>query len=438
MINEIANNIDDTYRACNPDIPLKANDARYVDLTESRGTKHIAKTITRNILRSDENAQVKILFTGHRGSGKTTELFRLKHELIKKDFFAIYMDIEELLDLGSLSYLDVLVAIAKEVEHSLAKAEMPISEDLLNNISKWFAEKILEESSEKTAEFAIESKAKVGGAIPFFAELFTRITANIKAASSRRETVRHNLKREISVFIEKLNTLIGEARQSVQNNGYKDIVLIVDGIEKMHYELNKDGHSTHNELFIQHAEQLRSPQCHIIYTVPVSLAYNQNLGADFDAVNVLPMVKINDQGLKQLQEVIAKRINIKNVFESEQLVTQLAKTSGGVVRDLMRLVRMSTDTDEDKISKDDVEYAINTLKKEYDRLIRNDDIENLKQVVETQRIQADESSARLLNLRLVLEYQNGDRWADLHPVIYLIPWVKEKLSEELQTPEASE
>jgi len=338
------------------------------------------------------------------------------------------MDVETLLDLGSLSYLDVLVAIAKQIQSTLHDNDMPLSDKLLDNISSWFAEQIVENKKETDYESAIKTKAKGGIEIPFFAKLFASVTANIKAASSRRETIRQNLRREISVFIEKLNVLIGEARRIVEAKGFTDLVLIVDGIEKMHYELNNEGHSTHNELFVQHAEQLRSPECHIIYTVPVSLAYNQNLGADFDSISVLPMVKVNETGIKQLINIIEKRVNTEQVFEDQNLLKLLAKTSGGVVRDLMRLVRMSTDTDGDKITSDDVTYAINTMKKEYDRLIRNDDIDSFKQIKSTKRIQGDESSSRLLHLRLVLEYQNGDRWADLHPVIYQIPWVKKALS----------
>lgn len=424
----IAHNVDNTYRVCNPDQPLTADDERYVDLTESRGMHHIAETITRNIRRSDEFSQVKLLFTGHRGSGKTTELFRLQKELEKNNFFTIYMDVETLLDLGSLSYLDVLVAIAKQIQSTLHDNDMPLSDKLLDNISSWFAEQIVENKKQIDYESAIKTGAKGEIEIPFFAKLFASVTANIKAASSRRETIRQNLRREISVFIEKLNVLIGEARRIVEAKGFTDLVLIVDGIEKMHYELNNEGHSTHNELFVQHAEQLRSPECHIIYTVPVSLAYNQNLGADFDSISVLPMVKVNETGIKQLINIIEKRVNTEQVFEDQNLLKLLAKTSGGVVRDLMRLVRMSTDTDGDKITSDDVTYAINTMKKEYDRLIRNDDIDSFKQIKSTKRIQGDESSSRLLHLRLVLEYQNGDRWADLHPVIYQIPWIKKALS----------
>lgn len=426
---KIAKNIDEAYRVCDPDLPLKAEDERYVDLTESRGMKHIAKTVTRNIRRSDEHSQVKVLFTGHRGSGKTTELFRLKKELMDNQYFTIYMDVEELLDLGSLNYLDVLVAIAKQVQTTLYESGMPIKEELLENIADWFAETIIEDDTQLAHEAKIETKAEAGLKIPFF-KIFANITANIKAASSRRETIRKNLKREISVFISYLNVLIAEARQTIQNKGYHDLVLIVDGIEKMHYELNKEGDSTHSELFVQHAEQLRAPECHIIYTVPVSLAYNQNLGSDFDSITVLPMVKTDEKGIEQLVDVIKQRVNIEKVFEGKGLLEELSKVSGGVVRDLMRLIRMSTDTDNEKISHDDIRYAINTLKKEYNRLIRNSDIENFKQIVNTRRAQADEDTARLLNQRLVLEYQNGESSADLHPIIYQIAWVKEALGKE--------
>ena len=33
-----ANNIDDTYRFCDPEQPLNADDDRYIDLSKSRGT----------------------------------------------------------------------------------------------------------------------------------------------------------------------------------------------------------------------------------------------------------------------------------------------------------------------------------------------------------------------------------------------------------------
>lgn len=424
-----ATTIEQVYQVCNPDQPLPPDDERYVDLTENRGVRQIAATVTRRIKRSEENARVKLLFTGHRGSGKTTELLRLQQELEDNQFFTIYMDVEELLDLGSLTYLDVLVAMAKEVQAGLALRKMPLSATLLDNIAQWFAERIREETKSRDIGGEIVTKAEAGSEVPFFAKFFASITASVKAGSSHRETVRTVLQRELSVFMDRLNLLLATARETVQANGCRDIVLIVDGMEKMHYELNKEGISTHTDLFVRHAEQLRAPQCHIIYTVPVSLAYNQNLGADFDDPLVLPMVRTDAAGIAKLTELVERRVDTQRIFSAPLLLERLVRASGGVVRDLMRLVRMATDTDAATITAADVDYALRTLRNEYDRLIRSDDIASFRRIQQERRIQGgDEDAARLLNHRLVLEYQNGERWAALHPAATDIPWVKQALA----------
>lgn len=427
---EVATTLDEAYRVCNPDSPLRADDERYVDLSGIRGTKRIADTVTRRVRRSAAGEALQLLFTGHRGSGKSTELFRLKATLEDERFFAVYLDVEEVLDLVEISYLDVLLAIAREMEASLREAGMPLPQQLSASISEWFAETIVEGQKTTDLNAGLTTKAQAGSEIPLLAKFLSTFTAEIKTASSRRTTTRQKLERELVVFIDKLNTLIGTARQNVQREGYKDLVLIVDGLEKMHYTVNTEGVSSHAELFVHHAEQLKAPACHIIYTLPVSLAYSANLGNDYDEIIVLPMVKTTPEGVDRLLEVISRRVAIDQVFASRELLEQLAKLSGGVIRDLMRLVRMATDTDEEKIQKDDVDYASQTLIREYDRLLRNHDIDDLKWVKTYQRAQADEAHARLLNLRLILEYQNGERWADLHPALEQIGWVRQALADE--------
>jgi hypothetical protein len=229
--------------------------------------------------------------------------------------------------------------------------------------------------------------------------------------------------------MEKLNILISTARETVRQKGFADLVLIVDGMEKMPYLVNKEGISNHSELFVRYAEQLRAPQCHIIYTVPISLAYTQNLGADFDAVHVLPMVRNDAQGISKLIEIVKRRVDTDLVFSEPELLVRLAEISGGVVRDLMRLVRMATDTDADKIATADVDQAVSTVRKEYDRFIHNEDIASLRQIQKDKHIRSIAGdAARLLQLRLVLEYQNGNLWFDLHPIVRQIPWVKAALA----------
>lgn len=225
-----------------------------------------------------------------------------------------------------------------------------------------------------------------------------------------------------------MNTLIGDARNKIKSSGKQDLVLIIDGLEKMPYRLLDDKQSTHTHLFVHNAEQLKAPQCHIIYTVPISLTYTANLGSDFSNNEVIPMVKTNDMGLEKLREVINKRVDVESLFDQPDRIDELIKLSGGVMRDLMHLLRACADTDNPTISQDEIDYAQKELILAYDRLVRNDELANLQFVIDEKRVTGDESYSRLLNLRLVLEYYNGKRWAGVHPAVQRIAWVKEKLS----------
>ncbi|MGH9798869.1 MAG: hypothetical protein ACRD82_00750 [Blastocatellia bacterium] len=419
--------LDQTYRVCNPDKPLRADETDYyVDLTDVRGIRNIAESITRRIRRS-EDEYLKLLFTGHRGSGKSTELLQLQRRLMDEGFFTIYLDVEEQLDLVEVTYIDILLALVKQIEESLREQDMALSETLLNSIAEWFEEKVIEKAQADELKAGLSAGAEAGAKVPFLAKLLANFTAEIKTASSRRITTRQTLERELAVFIDKLNTLIRAARSKVQAGTFKDIVLIVDGLEKMHFVTRKDGLSSHAELFVHHSEQLKAPDCHIIYTLPISLVYNANLGNDYESPIVLPLVRLDPQGIAKLESIIDKRVDVDQVFSNRAQLERLVRLSGGVIRDLMRLVRLATDNDHSHIQDDDIEYACNTLSREYDRLVRQDDVAALKWVKTNRRVQADERNPRLLNLRLILEYQNGERWAALHPALERITWLTEAM-----------
>lgn len=449
MINSVvmpATNLDDLYRACDPEKPLAADDKEhYVDLSGVRGTKNLANSITRQITRSQSGYHQQLV-TGHRGCGKSTELLRLKATLEDRQFFTVYLDVEDVIDLVEIDYLDVLLAIARAVEEQTRSRGFPLNDALLDDLYLWFADKVLEKTEKTDFESELQAKVQADGGIPLIARLLARFTAQIKTASSQRTTTRQVLERELPVFVDKLNALISDARRHVQKAGHIDIVIIVDGLEKMHYRLVQQNDesdasvlsratSTHDMLFLHHAEQLKAPRCHLVYTVPISLAFNANLRDVFD-IFVIPMVKTNAEGLAKLTEIIERRVNVAAVFESPGLLQQLAQLSGGVVRDLMHLMRLASDTDADKIGDNEVKYACTTLIKDYDRTLRNADIDALRQVHREQRVQADKRFERLLNLRTVLEYENGERWAAVHPAVLAIGWVKERLTDGAQAIES--
>ena len=64
--------------------------------------------------------------------------------------------------------------------------------------------------------------------------------------------------------------------------------------------------------------------------------------------------------------------------------------------------------------------------REFDLLVREEDIPLLKRVEKIKHV--DRSFADLLERRIIHEYQNGERWADLHPAVRAIAWVDRELN----------
>ncbi len=428
--------VDEAYHACHPDLALEAGDPRYVPLTPVRGGFDLPITITANIRRTPSGYFHQQLVTGHRGCGKSTELKQLQARLREERYFAVYVDAEALLDLGDLTYLDVLVALTQELEEALRGEKIRIPGELRRDLDEWFADIILTEEQRRDVERSLQADFGVGPQVPALARMLAAITGQIRSGSSRRVEIRRQLEQNLRVFVQRLNDLVDDARVRLVRKGWGDLVCIVDGLEKMHYAPLPDGQSTHSALFVAHAEQLKSIHSHVIYTVPISLVFNANLGDAFpDPTLVIPMVKITESdgrtpyepGRQALFEVIARRVNATEVFESENLLWQLIEASGGSVRDLMRLMRLACYGATDRIRAGHVRRAIQELSREYDRLVQDSDLDRLVSVARERRVLGDEVSARLLHLRLVLEYQNDERWANLHPAVRATPRLRNLL-----------
>lgn len=253
-----AANIDDAYHACHPELPLEADDPRYVSLNPVRGGVDIAEVVARRIRRTKTPDFHRQLITGHRGSGKTTELKQLQEKLKQEKFFPVYIDVENLLDISDISYLDILIAIGKETFECAWDNRIEISDELLENLDDWFAERILTEEERSDVETTLKNQFGVDAKIPLL-RILSAISGQISSGSSRKETIRRTMEQDLRVLIIRLNDLLDDLRLKLPKMGWKDLVIIIDGMEKMHYKLYADGQSSHSALFVEHAEQLKSP-----------------------------------------------------------------------------------------------------------------------------------------------------------------------------------
>jgi hypothetical protein len=204
-------------------------------------------------------------------------------------------------------------------------------------------------------------------------------------------------------------------------------VIIVDSLEKILLKpLDELGHiTTHSAIYIEHGDYLKAPNCHILYTVPISLLRNENVGQIFtDETLIVPMVKVKDDrgndmqdGLDAMRGMLARRLEIDKVFENPKSVDDLARASGGHVRDFMRLVRFACRYSQDRIPENAVNKAIKELVRTYDYLVQNKDLQKLVEIYKEKYLPSDAEYAHLPYHLLVLEYQNDEIWADVHPAV---------------------
>jgi hypothetical protein len=425
-----AQTLEAVWLACDPDQPLQPDDPRYVDLNAARCEDDMAACIGWEIHASEQSQSAQFLHklvTGHRGSGKSTELLRLRDALNRAGFLTIYLDAEDVLDPGDVCYQDVLLAIAQSLGAALAEHKIEVDDTILEALVGWFNEKVLVKSDETSRSAAVGASGEASAGLPFLGKFLAKITSELKSGSSTREEIRENVDRNLSQFLTLLRYFVINARLSVRQQGKKNIVILFDGLEKTTYRETKDGISNHFDIFIHHADQLKSLDCHIVYTLPIALAFKAQLGDAWPAgYYLIPMVKLRDRqgndwptGREALWEVIRRRVAVDTVFETPDTVDDFITLSGGAVRDMLRLVRLACGP-RPSIGKADGAKAIAAFLRHEDRLIPEERKDQLARVAADKRVPNACDFEQLLHNRLIHEYQNGDRWADVHPAVKLL------------------
>jgi ABC-type lipoprotein export system ATPase subunit len=367
-----------------------------------------------------------ILFTGHRGCGKSTELKRISHQW-EQDYRVIYLEANDETDINDAEYTDFYLIVIKQVEFVLRDMGLSFDAKLLKDFEQWFKDVTKENEQTVETSVSIEGEASLGGGAPFIAKLLVKLLAQIKGADKQKIVIRQTLQRDISRLKADINLLLRDAYQKIQSQYQKGFLLIFDNLDRVPPEVG-------NHLFFDYAAQLQELNCTIIYTVPISvLCSAKNIINAFGEPHVVSMVRTyqlvrdrceldyDPEGLKQLQQIIEKRVDVELLFESEQEVLALAKASGGHVRQLMQMVRSACQTASTrkhaKIQAEDVEYAIKQQQFNFERFVRDEHYPLLAKVCLTKNVTKDEVGQLMLFNTSVLEYNGLDRWNYPNPAV---------------------
>ena len=372
---------------------------------------------------------VKQLIAGHRGCGKSTELLLLKDRLEKDGYFVVYFDAALEIDMNDVDYADILLAMMRQLDLQVRSSALRLELDAsrLDDLALRLAKVTLEKEDREVVENTLESEFRVEPQIPFFAKMMAAVRGFITSGATYKKQLRVEIQQRTSQFLEDLNDLIDKLQLQLQTRDKKGLVIIIDSLDRIiPHELDEKGtRTTHSAIYLEHADHLKAPHCHAIYTVPISIYFNENLSKVYPNLPLmLPMIKVFEeggeicpQGLEAMRRIIAERVQIETIFQEKKIVDKLCRASGGHIRDLMHLMRYACDYSAERISTLAGDKAIRTLVREYDRLVKDADLPRLVKVHREKRLPSDTEYAFLPYHLIVLEYQNGERWADLHPAV---------------------
>ena len=403
---------------------LPDGDPRYVDTQAARGSEKTFARLARKFgWDPATNAffapnEKHVLFFGHIGSGKTTELRRYAAKLnVSKRFYVVEVDVLAKLDRNNLQYTEALMAMAETLLERLNAEGYALGEEALKPVRDWFVTAIQTRATNRELSAELKTGVQAGGGIPGLVKLFAGFTAAFKTGSSQKSEWRQEIRNGFTTLAVAFSNLIRTAERELAQAGRAERVLfLVDGTDKMRGEDTQ-------QFFVQDAEQLLAIQTLAIYTAPLHLKYDGRLGGKLDADMVLPMIKLQERdgsrcaaGWAALHELLLRRAD-RSLFTSDTEVTRLVEYSGGHPRELLRLLKLCCEVADDKIDAAVVQRAIAQLASDYRYFLKPADYTLLK-AIDTNPAHGgnDEQAQELLHRLALLQYNDG-LWRRSHPVV---------------------
>ncbi len=432
------------YGRCDPIESLRPDDPRYVPIYQGGHCEDPVSRLKTHIDFSPvESFQ---LFSGFRGSGKTTELFRLREEMEKTGAVVLYANALDYLNPSEpVQISDLLMVIAGAFSDRLAEQEglELIKESFWNRFTQYLR---------KTAVHVTELTGKVEGDTPANAivgglNAGLEVKMALKEASSFRRRLREFLENRLTELTREVRAFIEEGVKAVRKKRGEEVrlIFIFDQLEQFRGSASNeyDVIRSVERVFASHLDKLKLPYVHAVYTVPAWLQFVLPGGIEIEGLPSFRIWKNNTKrtreqgGFDAMRDLLLRRCEadgFARLFGSDVATHQhpvadkLIEASGGYFRDLLRLlrelvVRVTTQSQSLPVDEGLVDGAIQRVREQYAN-ISVEDAEWVQQVAKTRscspRTATAEEAARitrLLDLHLVFYFSNGEDWYDAHPLV---------------------
>lgn len=416
---EKATELGNVLRVTRPQ-PLKGEDFDnfFVKTDEARGVK--SAFLLSKFFKINIDEPQKVLFMGHRGSGKSTELYRFGKS-IEDEFKVINFSVKDKIDIVDLEYTDLIFVILRELFEEAEKDKIPVNENLLDNLDHyWHDEKLVEDLKIEKANLETGGQVKGG----FFNTIGFHIKGVLSTGSESKVVVRNYIKPRLSQLLTNVNDLISDIGRKYKKKG-KTLILVIEDLDKLDLDVAEN-------LFLKRKNILVGFNLHVIYTFPIFLHYSghfNEIESVFDHYELLSMIKVKDQtgkpyekGIEIIRDIVGRRAEL-SLFEPDAL-REIIEKSGGSLRHLFEMLQNgvlyahSKDTDTISMDKESAEKAYRKLRNYFERTVGAEHIPALKALHESidKKPMPDFKLKEMLNCMAVIEY-NGDRWCGLHPAV---------------------
>ncbi|HMF54843.1 MAG TPA: ATP-binding protein [Pyrinomonadaceae bacterium] len=429
------------------DEPLKPDTERYRQLYqplyEHPGCEDPVQLLETYVEFSDvESIQ---LFSGFRGSGKTTELLRLKKQLEQQGYVVLYADAVEYVNPSEeIDISDLLIVLAGAFSDALEEWAEQLQESVkLANESYWTRLKTyltrtivnLEEAGVKL-EANTPAKEVLGGV-----KAGIDLKLALKESPSFRRNLQQFLQNRIGELRAEVVAFFQDGVKAVKQvwGDEKQVVFIFDSLEQLRGSLTNEREVLRSveRVFASHLNLLELPYVHVIYTVPPWLEFVMP-GVD---INTLWTIKLwnNDPprshyeyGWNALRSLVLKRLGkeaCQKVFNCQTIepftaADDLIDACGGDLRIMLRLLRETLLRARSlPISQEAISGAITSVRGDF-MSISIEDARWLAQIGEQRKHGLPDTNpesvnrlTRFLDTHFVLYLKNGEKWYDTHPLI---------------------
>ncbi|MDN5067548.1 hypothetical protein [Aliarcobacter butzleri] len=347
---------------------------------------------------------LKLFLSGHRGTGKTTELLKLKNEIDETTcFFTVFCDLsDEELDVNNIDFIDIIILILEKLTKTLDDKKIDIPKANIEPFYDWYEQRITEINNQTDESASIEVEGKAGIDLFSLFSLVTKTKGKLSGSNSTKETIRKVFKNKFSDFSLKFNEFILDIKGYLLKNGIsKDLLFIIDGFEKI------GSLEDRKKILIDNSNKFVEIKANMIITLPIELFSEVSRLKEFASHISFPLITLDENSKERFKEFIYKRIE-KNLFDSEDTVEQIIAYGAGSPRETLKIISSAyIQAEGEIIDLKSVQDTQKSISEELMKYLDEKEILLLKQVYNKDNIPFSDELAKLLIKKVLLDYDDG-------------------------------